>query len=145
MNWISSLSARARLLLMAVVSAAVLLFSLLLRAGNQPDSTTLTSSTVLQSADSATRAEVLKLVETLQPLSSAGFAPEVYQAINDPRQILPPDATVVPVEESLLIDGDRAMMDAVVKAPGVADAAYWLFLERRDEVWVITGTIGLPQ
>jgi hypothetical protein len=118
---------------------------LVLQSRGGSDSPQESSSTSTVEVGQADRETVLDAVSSLRPDSPAGFAPEVYAAVEDPQQILPTGATVVPVPESLVADGDFAMMDAVVSAPGAADLRYWLFLERRDGVWVVTGTLELSE
>ena len=139
------LSARGRLLVLAGVGVVIVGLIVVLQGRIGSDSPNESSAPSTVVVDAADRETVIGVVSSLRPDSSAGFAPEVYAAIEDPQQILPVGATVVPLEESLVIDGDFAMMDAVLTAPDVADLKYWLFLERRDGVWVVTGTLELSE
>ena len=119
--------------------------TMVLQTGDGSVSSDVSSSSSTVVTGAADREMLLDIVSSLRPDSSAGFAPEVYAAIEDPQQILPVGATLIPVAESLVADGDFAMMDAVVTVPGAADLRYWLFLERRDGVWVVSGTLELSE
>lgn len=145
-QWFKSLSAKARLILLVCLFAIFVVVSLLLRNGvsgpSVQPSETVASVPDPDSQDDD-RVIVLQVVESLQASQPDGFDPETYALVEDPSEILPVGAEVTPVEDSLVIDGDSAMVDAIVSAPGSPDSRYWLFLERKNGRWVVTETIGL--
>ncbi|MEY4372435.1 MAG: hypothetical protein RL219_1204 [Actinomycetota bacterium] len=96
-------------------------------------------------ASAADRKAISAAVGALDPSSGVGFAPEVFEQVSDPAQILPVGATVRVVDDTFIVEGDRATVDAVVSVPGAADAKYWLFLERRDGAWLVAGTLELGE
>ena len=96
-------------------------------------------------ASAADRRAITEAVNGLEPSSGVGFVPEVYEQVADPSQILPAGATVKVIDDTFVVDGERATVDAVVSVPGAADAKYWLFLERRDGTWLIAGTLELGE
>jgi len=143
-------STRQRFLVLSGLLAVALLVIALVQGGNDSDSSevsssssAVSSSTTSVAPDTSDGAMVIDVVKSLRPSSPVGFATEAYAALEDPGQVLPVGATVIPMDESLVLDGQRAMVDAVVSAPGGADSKYWLFLEQRDGQWVVTGTIEL--
>ena len=89
------------------------------------------------------RAAMAEAVASVRAGSPEGFAPDVYTRVEDPEDVLPAGATVRIVAGTERIDGNTAIVDANVSIPNKPDRRYWLFLERRETVWLIVNTIEL--
>lgn len=87
--------------------------------------------------------KVVRAVAALRPGREGGFTAESLAAVDDLDSVLPPGATVLPVDGSVDVVGDLASVDAVVRAEGHPDRTYWVFLERRDGEWLVYLTLPL--
>ena len=86
--------------------------------------------------------QIIQSVSSIRPGDPAGFDPASWAAIGG-ATVLPPDAALSVVDDSVQITSDVASVDVVVSVPGHAEERNWVFLRKERENWLVVATLPL--